>query len=400
MYCESDHDGAGGKEMTVMIDTGNRIAAKAAIMAKPEVVAAYPITPQTTLVEAIAEFLAKGEYTGEYICVESEHSAMSACIGASAAGSRTFTATSSHGLLLMHEMLHWAALARLPIVMCNINRVVGPGWNIWADENDSISQRDTGWIQFYCSSNQEIFDTVIQAFKLAEHEKVVLPVMVNLNAFILSHTSMPADIPEQRVVDDYIGKYVPKWKLDIDNPITFGNIIGPDSYYRVRNAMQEAMENAKTLIPQISKEWKKLSGYSHGDFIEYYHCEDAEYILVTMGAIGAESKVAIDNLRKQGKRVGLARVRVLRPFPVEDFVNLGQKADLIVIDRNISIGLEGVVFTEVKAALYGKSSSHVFGFIAGLGGKDVTYQDIETVCTKVMTGKAKQYEWFGLPREG
>ena len=382
--------------MTVMMDTGNRIAAKAAIMAKPDVVAAYPITPQTTLVEAIAEYLAKGEYKGEYICVESEHSAMSACIGASAAGSRTFTATSSHGLLLMHEMLHWAALARLPVVMCNINRVIGPGWNIWVDENDSISQRDTGWIQFYCSSNQEIFDTVIQAFKLAEHEKVVLPVMVNLNAFILSHTSMPADIPDQKVVDAFLGDYIPQWKLDVDNPITFGNIIGPDAYYRVRKAMQDAQMDALKIIPTISKEWKKQSGYYHGDLFEYYQCEDAEYILLSMGAIGAESKIAIDELRKQGKKIGLARVRVFRPFPSEGIIQLGKNADLIVIDRNISVGLEGALFTEVKAALYGYSDAKVYGFIAGLGGKDVTYKDIETMCTKAMTGKAKTYEWYGL----
>lgn len=173
--------------MTVMIDTGNYIAAKAAIMARPDVVAAYPITPQTTVVEGIAKYLETGEYKGEYICVESEHSAMAACIGASAVGVRTFTATSSHGLLLMHEMLHWAALARLPIVMCNINRVIGPGWNIWADDNDSISQRDTGWLQFYCASNQEIFDTIIQSFKLAEDQRVTLPVMINYSAFILAH---------------------------------------------------------------------------------------------------------------------------------------------------------------------------------------------------------------------
>jgi 2-oxoisovalerate ferredoxin oxidoreductase alpha subunit len=382
--------------MTIMIDTGNRIAAKAAIMARPEVVAAYPITPQTTLVEAIAEYVARDEFKGEYICVESEHSAMSACIGASAAGSRTFTATSSHGLLLMHEMLHWAALARLPVVMCNINRVVGPGWNIWVDENDSISQRDTGWIQFYCSSNQEIFDTVIQAFKLAEHEKVVLPVMVNLNAFILSHTSMPADIPSQITVDEFLGKYIPKWKLDIENPTTFGNIIGPAGYFRVRRAMQDAMENAKKLIPQIAKEWKKISGYYHGDLLELYKCDGAEHILLSMGAIGAESKIAIDNLRKAGKKVGLARVRVIRPFPVEEIIALGKQADLIVIDRNISIGSEGVLFNEVKAVLYGEAEAKVRGFIAGLGGKDVTYKDIETMCTKAMQGTGRKQEWFGL----
>jgi len=382
--------------MTIMMDTGNRIAAKAAVMARPEVVATYPITPQTTLVEAIAEYVARGEFKGEYICVESEHSAMSACIGASAAGSRTFTATSSHGLLLMHEMLHWAALARLPVVMCNINRVVGPGWNIWADENDSISQRDTGWIQFYCSSNQEIFDTVIQAFKLAEHEKVVLPVMVNLNAFILSHTSMPAEIPEQHVVDEYLGKYVPKWKVDIDNPTTFGNIIGPDDYYAVRRAMQDAQENAKKLIPQIAREWQKLSGYFHGDFLEYYHCEGADHILLSMGAIGAESKIAIDNLRSKGHNIGLARMRVIRPFPKEEIITLGKQADLIVIDRNISVGLEGALFNEVKAALYGESDANIRGYIAGLGGKDVTYKDIEKMCTSALKGTAKEQEWYGL----
>ena len=378
------------------MDTGNRIAAKAAIMANPQVVAAYPITPQTTLVEAIAEYVARKEYTGEYICVESEHSAMSACIGASAAGSRTFTATSSHGLLLMHEMLHWAALARLPVVMCNINRVIGPGWNIWVDENDSISQRDTGWIQFYCSSNQEIFDTVIQAFKLAEHEKIVLPVMVNLNAFILSHTSMPAEIPEQHVVDEFVGKYVPKWKLDIDNPTTFGNIIGPADYFKVRRAMQDAQLNAKKLIPQIAKEWKKSSGYFHGDLLEYYKCEGAEQILLSIGAIGAESKIAIDELQKAGQKIGLARVRVIRPFPTEEIIKLGKQADLIVIDRNISVGSEGVLFNEVKAALCPESHGKVTGFIAGLGGKDVTYKDIETMCMKSLKRKARDQEWYGV----
>jgi 2-oxoisovalerate ferredoxin oxidoreductase alpha subunit len=382
--------------MTIMMDTGNRIAAKAAIMARPEVVAAYPITPQTTLVEAIAEYVAHGEFKGEYICVESEHSAMSACIGASAAGSRTFTATSSHGLLLMHEMLHWAALARLPVVMCNINRVIGPGWNIWVDENDSISQRDTGWIQIYCSSNQEIFDTVIQAFKLAEHEKIVLPVMVNLNAFILSHTSMPAEIPEQHTVDEFLGKCVPKWKLDIENPTTFGNIIGPAYYYKMRRAMQEAQHQAKKLIPQISKDWKKSSGYFHGDLLEYYKCEDAEHILLSMGAIGAESKIAIDEMQKAGKKIGLARIRVIRPFPTEEIIALGKQADLIVIDRNISVGLEGALFNEVKAALYGESTAKATGFIAGLGGKDVTYKDIETMCTKAMKGTVKEQEWYGM----
>ena len=382
--------------MTIMIDTGNHIAAKAAVMAKPDVVAAYPITPQTTLVEGIADYVATGEFKGEYICVESEHSAMSACIGSSAAGSRTFTGTSSHGLLLMHEMLHWAALARLPIVMCNINRVIGPGWNIWADENDAISQRDTGWIQFFCSSNQEIFDTVIQSFKLAEHTKVSLPVMVNYNAFILSHTSMPAQIPEQKMVDDYLGKYKPSWKLDVNNPITFGNIIGSEGYYKVRKAMDTAHHNAKALIPQIAKEWKQQSGFYHGDLLEKYKCDGADYILLAMGALGAESKVTIDTMQKKGFNIGLARVRTFRPFPQNEIQQLANQANLIVLDRNISLGSGGALFTEVKAALYGKSDADVYGVIVGLGGKDVTFQDIELICKKAIEGKLRQPLWYGV----
>jgi 2-oxoisovalerate ferredoxin oxidoreductase alpha subunit len=296
----------------------------------------------------------------------------------------------------MHEMLHWAALARLPVVMCNINRVVGPGWNIWADENDSISQRDTGWIQFYCSSNQEIFDTVIQSFKLAEHEKVQLPVMISYNAFILSHTSMPVEIPDQKEIDNFLPKRETQWKLDVENPITFGNIILPAAYEKVRKAMQDAQENAKKLIPEIVQEWKNQFGRYHGDMLEKYKCENAEYILLSMGAIGAESKVAIDEMQKNGFKIGLARVRTFRPFPSEEILKLSKNAELIVIDRNISIGNEGALFNELKAALYNKSDAKATGFIAGLGGKDVTYKDIQIMCEKAIKGKIKECEWYGF----
>jgi pyruvate/2-oxoacid:ferredoxin oxidoreductase alpha subunit len=207
---------------------------------------------------------------------------------------------------------------------------------------------------------------------------------------------MPADIPEQQTVDDFLGKYVPHWKLDIDNPTTFGNIIGSAYYYKIRRAMQEAQQNAKQLIPQIAKEWKKASGYFHGDLFEYYKCEGAEHILLSMGAIGAESKIAIDEMQKAGLKIGLARVRVIRPFPTEEIIKLGKQADLIVIDRNISVGLEGALFNEVKAALYGESDAKATGFIAGLGGKDVTYKDIEIMCRKAMKGSAKAQEWYGM----
>ena len=382
--------------MTIMINTGNYIAAKAAVMAKPKVVAAYPITPQTTLVEGIADYVASGDYKGEYICVESEHSAMSACIGSSSTGVRTFTATSSHGLLLMHEMLHWAALARLPIVMCNINRVIGPGWNIWTDENDGISQRDTGWIQFYCSSNQEIFDTIIQSFKLAENKGILLPVMINYNAFILSHTSMAVDIPDQKEIDDFLPDYEPQWKLDTKNPTTFGNIIMPDGYEKVRRAMQDAHMNAKELVLKITDEWEKKFNRNHGGLIERYMCEDADTILLSMGAIGSESKVAVKKLREKGMKIGLARVRCFRPFPKEEMLKLAKQGDLIVIDRNISCGNEGALFNEIKGCLYGKSDTKVTGFVAGLGGKDVPYTHIMDMCEKAVKGSSKENIWYGF----
>jgi pyruvate/2-oxoacid:ferredoxin oxidoreductase alpha subunit len=235
---------------------------------------------------------------------------------------------------------------------------------------------------------------VIQAFRLAEHEDVVLPVMISYNAFILSHTSMPVEIPKQEVIDDFLGKYKPKWKLDVNNPITFGNIIGPVGYYRVRRAMQKAQDNTKKLIPQISKEWKEKSGYYHGDLLEYYKCDNAEHILLSMGAIGAESKVAIDEMRKKGIKIGLARVRTFRPSPKEEFVKLSKQADLIVIDRNISLGMGGALFSEVKSALYNKSDAKVHGLIAGIGGKDVTYKDIMSICKKAMDWRAKESEWY------
>lgn len=386
--------------MKIVIDTGDRIAAKAAQLARPEVIAAYPITPQTIVVEQLAKYVQSGELDAEYICVESEHSAMAASIGASAAGVRVFTATSSQGLLLMHEVLHWAALARLPIVMVNVNRAIAPGWNIWADETDSVSQRDTGWIQFYCSSNQEIFNTIIQAFKLAESREVQLPVMVNYDAFILSHTSMPVEVPEQKDIDQFLPKFKPFWKLDTENPVTHGNVLSQEYYMEMRCDMHLAQENAKGLIRQIAKEWRDKFESYQGELIEEYRCEDAEFIIIAMGAIGAEAKVSVDELRGEGYKVGLARVRVLRPFPEEEIRRIAKGRVLLVIDRNISVGSGGGVFTEVKSALYGFCDSPVHGFVAGLGGKDVTYEDIEDMVRRVMDKKAKQIEWWGLKEIG
>jgi len=389
--------------MQNVIDTANHIVAYAAKAARVQVIAAYPITPQTSIVERIAELVESGELNAEYIRVESEHSAMSACMGAAAGGVRTFTATSSHGLVLMHEALHWASGSRLPIVMPVVNRALGPGWNIWADFTDSMSQRDTGWIQFYCAENQEVFDTIIQVYKLCENEQVLLPAMVCLEGFILSHTYMPVEIPDQEKIDDFLPPYKPKWFLDVNKPISHANIVSPEWYMEFRYMIQEAMENAKQLIPEIDKEYGKYFGFEHGGLIDKYKCEDADLILLTMGTIGSEAKIAVDNLRKEGLKVGTARVRVFRPFPREEIRKLAENAQMFaVIDRGISFGMEGFLAEETKASLSNqKDQPLIAGFIAGLGGRDVTFKTIEKIAKKssewMRAGKVgKETVWVDL----
>jgi 2-oxoisovalerate ferredoxin oxidoreductase alpha subunit len=387
----------------IIIDTGNHIAGYACKAARVKVIAAYPITPVSPVVEQIADFVETGKMDAEYIRVESEHSAMAACIGAAVGGVRTFTATSAHGLALMHEMLHWASATRAPIVMAVANRAMGPPWNIWADFSDSLSQRDTGWIQFYCASNQEVFDTIIQAYKLCEDRRVLLPAMVCMEGFILSHTFMPVKIPDQREIDDFLPPYNPPWLLDVDNPMSHGNIVYPDWYMEFRYFMYEAMENARKLIPEIDREYGRRFGFQYGGHIEQYMCEDADLILLAMGTIGSEAKMTVDHLRKQGLKVGAARVRVFRPFPKEEIRSLARKACMLtVIDRQISYGMEGPLFTEVKASLYGKEEAPLLrNFIAGIGGRDVTYIDIEKMARKslksLQAGRIdKEVEWIGL----
>jgi 2-oxoisovalerate ferredoxin oxidoreductase alpha subunit len=387
----------------MIIDTANHIAGYAAKAARVKVIAAYPITPQTTVVEKIADFVESGEMDAEYIRVESEHSAMVALIGAAAAGVRTFTATSAHGLALMHEALHWASGSRLPIVMTVSNRAMGAPWSIWPDLSDSLSQRDTGWIQFYCADNQEVFDTIIQAYRLCEDEHVFLPAMVCLEGFILSHTYMPVKIPEQEKIDGFLPPYKSGWLLDTNNPLSHSNLVSPEWYMEFRYMIQEAMENAKRLIPQIDREYGKVFGFKHGGLVEKYQCEDADLIILTMGTMGGEAKIAVNNLRKEGLKVGSARVRVFRPFPTEEIVKLAGQAQMFTaIDRHISFGMEGFLATEIKASLFNqKDRPSVAGFIAGLGGRDVTFKTIEKIAKKSLKemrgGKVeKETEWVDL----
>lgn len=360
--------------------TGNHAVSYGAQLARSQVIAAYPITPQTQIVELLSEFCASGKLNAKFIKVESEHSAMTACIAAAATGARTFTATSSQGLALMHEMLHWAAGARLPVVLANVNRAMGPGWSVWTDQNDSLSQRDVGWLQFYCESNQEVLDTVIQAFKIAE--KVLLPVMVILDAFVLSHTSEAVDIPEQDLVDRFLP--LPPvnlpYKLDIENSHSFGALTGPDHYYEIRYKIQKATEEAVQVAKEIDQEFQSILGRSYG-IIEPYRCEDAKLILVTSGTITGTARVVVDSERIKGRKVGLLKIRMFRPFPIKELREILPRAQKIaVIDRNIGFGHSGIFCQEIKSALYGEPiQTPIFGFIIGIGGRDVTPKDIEEI---------------------
>ena len=357
---------------------GNHAVSYGVKLARAQVIAAYPITPQTQIVEMLSEFCAGGLLDARFIKVESEHSAMAACIGAASAGARAFTATSSHGLALMHEMLHWAAGARLPIVMANVNRAMGPGWSIWTEQTDSLAQRDTGWLQFYCESNQEVLDNVIQAFKIAE--QVLLPTMLVLDAFVLSHTEEPVDIPDQELVDQYLPPYRARYKLDPSDPHAFNALVAPPYYMELRYKMQKAMEEAVKVARQADEEFGKVFGRRYG-LVEGYRLEDAEVVLVTSATITSTARVVVDELREEGHRIGLLKVRMFRPFPVQDVREaLAGASKVAVIDRNISFGHGGIFAEEVKSALYNNPHRPpVFGFVIGLGGRDVTPASIRGI---------------------
>jgi pyruvate/2-oxoacid:ferredoxin oxidoreductase alpha subunit len=357
---------------------GNYAVSQGVKLCRVKVISAYPITPQTTIVEDLSEICARGELDAKFIKVESEHSAMAAVVGSSSAGVRSFTATSSHGLLLMHEVLHWAAGARLPIVLANVNRAVGPGWNIWADQSDSLSQRDTGWVQIYCESNQEVLDSVIMAYNLAE--KISLPVMLTYDAFFLSHTSEIVDVPKIEQVDTFLPPYNPEFKLDIDNPRMFGGMTGPDYYYEERYIIHKDALEALEVYPKVCKEFNDIFGRGY-NIVEEYRTEDAELIVVTAGTITSVTRIALDKLYEQGKKVGLMKIRMFRPVPVERWRKvLGNTAKVAVIDRNLTAGLGGVFASEVQTALYPLQNRPViFPVIAGLGGRDVTPEDVEGI---------------------
>jgi len=363
------------------ISTGNKAVAEAVKQVVPAVVAAYPITPQTEIVEQIAEFVTSGEMKSRYIAVESEHSAMAACIGASITGVRTFTATSSHGLLYMHEMTNWAAGARLPIVMATVNRSLGPGWNIWAEHTDALQERDTGWLQVYVSTVQEAYDATLMAFRIAEHNDVLLPVMVNLDGFLLSHIMQPLDTVD---VGDFIPPIHLPHAIDVKNPAGYGCLTAPDQQVMFRWDIEKSIRDSAKVIEETEKEFTKRFGRKYG-MTEDYQCADAEVIIVAMGTLGKEAEVAVDLLRKEGIRAGSMRLRWLRPFPK---LNLKGK-QVVVIDRDYSFGRGGILATEIMA----QTREEVFSVIAGLGGQEVTYEDMADFVRKRRMGSEF---WFGV----
>ena len=357
---------------------GSHAVSYGVMLSKVQVICAYPITPQTHIVEKLAELCASGELPAKFLMVESEHSAMAGCIGASAVGVRAFTATSSQGLALMHELLHWASGARLPIVMANVNRALGSPWNIWSDQTDSLSQRDTGWLQFYCESSQEAVDTIIQCYKISE--KVSLPSMVVLDAFYLSHTFEPVNIPDPARVDRFLPPYEPKYRVDPRDPRSYSGLTPPEFFTELRYQTQQAMEEAKGVILQVDEEYQTLFGRGYG-LIEGYRLEDAELVIIASGTVAGTTREVVDQYRDEGKPVGMLRIRTFRPFPSEEIRRaLKGVPKVAVIDRNVSFGMGGIFSEEVRSVFCNEEKRPiVFGYISGLGGRDITRETISNI---------------------
>lgn len=380
--------------------TGNEAVALGAKLARVKVVSAYPITPQTAIVEKLAEYVANGELDAEYVMVESEHSALSACIGAAATGVRTYTATSSQGLMLMSEIMFIASGLRMPLVMANANRSLSAPLSIWNDQQDSMAVRDSGWIQIYCQDNQEIIDSTIQAFRIAE--ETLLPVMVCFDGYILSHTAENVDVPEQGEVDKFLPPYKYPYALDPEHPVTIGAVGVPEYYEEFRYLLQEAVLKSKDKIIEVGKLFGKQFGREYG-LMECYHTEDADVVLVVMGSLSGGVKDIVDEYRKQGLKVGLVNLRVFRPFPAKELAEAfgGAKA-VAVIEKDVSMGSTGGLFLDVSVALANaKKAPLLLNFICGLGSRDVTAAQIrEAVKSAVEAAKTREVKeavrWLGL----
>jgi pyruvate ferredoxin oxidoreductase alpha subunit len=381
---------------------GDEAVAYGAKLCRPHVIAVYPITPQTIVVEKISEFVANNQMKCEFIHVESEHSAMCAAMGASLVGARAFTATSSQGLAYMHEMLHYVSGSRFPVVMMNANRTLAAPWNIFGDQRDSLSQRDTGWIQVYVEDGQEALDMTIQAYAIAEDDRVYTPMMVNLDGFVNTHTFELVKIPEQSEVDAFLPPFKSKNAVDFQHPRSFCMTASTEWNMEFRYQQQAAMDQARGVIAEVGKRFEDQFGRGYGGMVEEVRCEDAEVVLVAMGSVVGTSRIVVDRLRERGLKVGLVKLRFYRPFPGEYFKSLSSKVKAIgIIDRDISFGYEGAVASDIKSALASTGAPpKVINFIAGIAGRDITKENIEDMYNKLFRfaqGKdEKEMQFIGL----
>jgi pyruvate ferredoxin oxidoreductase alpha subunit len=377
-------------------------AAEAVKQANVDVVSAYPITPQTHIVEHLSEIVANGEMDAEFFCVESEHSAMSICIGSEAAGARSFTCTSAQGLALMAEMTYIASGLRLPILMIVSNRTLSAPLSIWNDHSDAMMIRDCGWIQFFVENGQEVYDHVFISYRLGEDRKVLFPVIINMDGFVLSHVIEPIELIEQEKIDQFLPPYQPLYRLHPDQPVTMGAFALPAIFAETKKAQEVALRSSMPKILEVWKAFGDMTGRYYQP-IETYKVEDAETLVLTMGSIGETASVAIDQMREQGRSVGLVKIRLWRPFPFEALKQATLHAkNLVVIDRCVSVGGPGgPVASEVKAAIYGEPSRpSVYNFVAGISGRDVAPFDFIKMVDKaeieIEEGNKEGFEIYGV----
>lgn len=373
---------------------GSHAVAEIVKLCKPGVISAYPITPQTHIVEDLAKMVADGELNSQFVNVESEHSAASVVLGGVAAGVRSYTASSSQGLLYMGEVIFNIAGLRLPLVLTCANRAVSAPINIWNDQQDSISLRDAGWIQLYAEDIQEAVDLHVIGYRLSEDKAIMLPVMVCMDGFILTHGIETVDIPSQEQVDKFLPAYQPLYKLDVEHPMTIGPLVDPDAYLETRYAIEETHKDVLKLLPKITAEFAKVFGRTYNGLVEEYKVKDAEKVIVAMGSVCGTIKEVIDEMRVKGKKVGLLKITSFRPFPAQEIYEaLKGVPKVAVLDKSVSLGSIPPVASEVKAAFCGKKKKPqvISSFVAGLGGRDITKDSVKEMyrllTTKELTGE-------------
>jgi len=374
--------------MRKMIE-GSRAVAEVVGLCRPEVISAYPITPQTHIVEELSQLVADGDIDAEYVRVESEHSAASVCLGGVAAGSRSYSATTSQGLMLMAEVLYNIAGMRLPLVITGVNRALSAPLSIWNDHQDTLALRDSGWLQLYAENNQEALDMHVQAYKISEDDRVLLPILVCMDGFILTHTYETVDVPTQEEVDAFLPPYRPLYRLDPDDPYTLGAFAGPEMYHEIRYEIQRDALAAKAVVKEVARDFQAAFGRWMGDVVEAYQCDDAETIYVAMGSVIGTMKEWVDARRAQGEKAGVLKLRCFRPFPAEELRQaLAGAKRVVVLEKALSVGGYGILAAEIRAALYGQPNTPPVHCAAiGLGGRDVTFDTLDETEKRAAAGE-------------